>query len=467
MKNNSESLMLLTGRIIRDVFLVLAPDFFFLRKSWQHRRLLFVRWPLLLTCCVWWGASLLALNAQTVVQVSGTISTDTTWTSDKAYHVVDDVTVQNGATLTIEAGTVVKFAKRRAGSQYEEVKLQVEGGLWAKGTAGSKITLTSIDDPQGGSAGGDGTPDSTDWGWIEFRNNSEDANCLLEYCVIRYGGNDYYYSSGQKRNETWAVRCLEASPTIRNCHIADSRNGVYCSNGQPTISRNLFADIYQTAIEISFLSVAGMEPRILANTFEGCPTAIKYTGSTSQGYGRIAGNFFLNGQTAISVSKVGSSLEVLHNQFVGITTYGIQNTDATGTVLAQGNWWGSSTGPGGVAGGTGAPVSSYVNYANWWTSPNQTPDGVWNVIAIRKGGTMLVDIYYDLIGTAPSYSVTIEASKTGGNPYTFTVPTAALSGARGSGVTPGENKHAIWDSSIGNTGPYTDLMRIKVTADLE
>ncbi len=207
----------------------------------------------------------------------------------------------------------------------------------------------------------------------------------------------------------------------------------------------------------------GSREIIYANRFENCPTGIRYQGGPSAGsYGYIYGNTFTNGAIAIMVSKVGTSVDVHHNLFNGMTSYGVQNTDTT-SVNAQNNWWGSTNGPTGVR---GSPASTNVVYANYWTTPTQNTQGVWNVFAQRKAGTMLVDIYYDLIGDAGhTYHVTIEASTSGGAPYTISPASQTLSGAVGNGVSPGENLHAVWDASTG--GPYTDTSRVKVTADLE
>ena len=45
-----------------------------------------------------------------VVAVSGTITSDVTWTKDNVYRMDGRVLVSGGATLTIEAGTVIKAA---------------------------------------------------------------------------------------------------------------------------------------------------------------------------------------------------------------------------------------------------------------------------------------------------------------------------------------------------------------------
>jgi hypothetical protein len=85
---------------------------------------------------------------------------------------------------------------------------------------------------------------------------------------------------------------------------------------------------------------------------------------------------------------------------------------------------------------------------------------------------MLVDIYYDLLGTGgTTYQVSVVATTTGGEPYTLSPTNTSLTsvGAKavGSGVSPGEGKHILWDASVGAGPHYTDKMRVKLIADLE
>ena len=52
-------------------------------------------------------------QAEAATNVSGNISSNTTWTAVNSPYVVSGtVTVSSGVTLTIEAGTVVKFASQ-------------------------------------------------------------------------------------------------------------------------------------------------------------------------------------------------------------------------------------------------------------------------------------------------------------------------------------------------------------------
>jgi hypothetical protein len=91
------------------------------------------RWllPLLALCCFFPSA----LNAQTLVT---TISGSPTWTkSGSPYLVQNDVTVAANATLTIQAGVVVKFKTR-------DYQMNINGKVIANGTATEPIIFTSI-----------------------------------------------------------------------------------------------------------------------------------------------------------------------------------------------------------------------------------------------------------------------------------------------------------------------------------
>ena len=97
-----------------------------------------------------WAASvaLPAFADRTDVSVTANISTDTTWTADSQYNLQGQIKVDNNATLTIEAGTVVYGA---AGANYMVV---LNGSkIIAEGNATDPITFTSEDALNGGAAG--------------------------------------------------------------------------------------------------------------------------------------------------------------------------------------------------------------------------------------------------------------------------------------------------------------------------
>lgn len=127
---------------------------------------------LLLTLVAYLGV---ATGAQAATPVSGAITANTTWTlAQSPYQVTADISVANGATLTIEAGVVVNFDATG--------NLTVTSGtLIARGTAGQPITFTSARDVAGS------TPAPGDWGQIRFLNGTNDSATIIEHALIRYG----------------------------------------------------------------------------------------------------------------------------------------------------------------------------------------------------------------------------------------------------------------------------------------
>lgn len=83
------------------------------------------------------------------------ITTNTTWTADKIYTVKQATYVKNGATLTIEPGTVVLFDKAAVGAG---LFITMGSKIMAQGTATSPIVFTSNQAPGSRTLG--------DWGGI-------------------------------------------------------------------------------------------------------------------------------------------------------------------------------------------------------------------------------------------------------------------------------------------------------------
>jgi len=152
------------------------------------------------------------------------LSEDATWTDQNIPYLIDgDLFVQGQdgpdlvTTLMIESGCTLEF-----GSYYgliigHDSNSNYPGALIANGTEPNPITFTSAS----------GSPSSGDWDGIYFANYSADATCLLNYCIIEYGG---YFS-----NEN--IYCNYSSPTITNCDISrSSGSGIYCNQANPIIT---------------------------------------------------------------------------------------------------------------------------------------------------------------------------------------------------------------------------------------
>lgn len=74
---------------------------------------------------------------------TGAISSDETWTADKVYVLDGRVYVENGATLTIEAGTIIK-GKEGTGTNASALIISKGAKINANGTATQPIIFTSV-----------------------------------------------------------------------------------------------------------------------------------------------------------------------------------------------------------------------------------------------------------------------------------------------------------------------------------
>ena len=121
--------------------------------------------------------------------VSGIISSDTTWAlANSPYIVTDNVLVEDGVTLTIEAGVVVKFNSG--------LYIKNEGIIKAIGTSDNKITFQSNAD----------SPAKSDWVGIKIRSSGGSAidgsqdyssGSQFKYVVIKHADTGLYiYDAG-------------------------------------------------------------------------------------------------------------------------------------------------------------------------------------------------------------------------------------------------------------------------------
>ncbi|MCF8406225.1 MAG: hypothetical protein K9H58_19955 [Bacteroidales bacterium] len=122
-----------------------------------------------------------------IVYVTDDLTEVTTWYHDSIYVIKAwDFYVEN--TLTIQAGTIVKFHP-----DGPDMILGSGGTIIAKGTVASPIIFTSWkDDSAGGDTNGDGgatSPSVKDWGAIDL--NDQNGSQFV-YCEFHYGGNSSY-----------------------------------------------------------------------------------------------------------------------------------------------------------------------------------------------------------------------------------------------------------------------------------
>ena len=129
-------------------------------------------------------------------QVGGVLSSDTTW--ERAcgpYNVSSNLLVQDGVTLTIEAGTTIYVQPGNA--------LQVDGILDAQGASNAMIALTSPAE----------NPVPGDWGYLLLRDTGDHQPFdHLTYALIEYAG-------GATVDNNGALRMDNAWPILNNLTI--------------------------------------------------------------------------------------------------------------------------------------------------------------------------------------------------------------------------------------------------------
>ena len=195
------------------------------------------------------------------MDVSGNISSDTTWSADTV-RVTGDITVDDTVTLTISPGTMVEFQGH--------YKLDVRGVLLAIGAPEDSITFTIHDNTNfSNMSTGEGG-----WNGILFDNSSSGANGTMNdndtsrimYCKLHYGkdiGTDYNNDGGgaimlksfskvviaynnisnNRAEEHGAICCRSSSPRIFHnlisYNVANSlAGGIFCSYSDPDIIQN-------------------------------------------------------------------------------------------------------------------------------------------------------------------------------------------------------------------------------------
>lgn len=257
-------------------------------------------------------ALMMADRSGAATEVSGPITSDTTWTlSNSPYIVVGDVLVNNGIILTIEPGVLMKF---------NSSNLQINGTLIARGTSSDPIVFTSNKT----------TPVTGDWGYIFFGDSSTDATydadgnyiggSILEYCIVEYAG-------GMSVSDNGAVRMNNAHPFINYCTIRNNKaSGIKAWDvtglikiTNSTISKNIASD------SGGGIYVSGGTATIYNNTI------INNTAGRAVSFGGGGGGIaVINSITTISNNVL------INNSALGGTYYYYGGSDGGGGVYVSG-----------------------------------------------------------------------------------------------------------------------------------
>ena len=187
--------------------------------------------------------------------LEGTLSSDATLAKrnvagiNNIAYLINGLTINPNAVLTIEPGVVIKFS-----NSYDAITVQ--GGLIADGTATQNIIFTSIrDDSNGGDTNNDGNgsvPGRGNWNTLVFTGTSNDSLNSLKHCQIRYGGS----GSGANYNNYGALRIYNTKVVVDSCVIEQANHsgiGIYGS-AYPVISNTQINNISLTPISMSMFA---------------------------------------------------------------------------------------------------------------------------------------------------------------------------------------------------------------------
>jgi len=237
----------------------------------------------------------------------GRIVRDEVWRGE--VHVIGDITVDEGVTLTIEPGTVVRVAANQdIGNLYDEafnmkigvkteanydngvhrgepyrdeghhISIRINGSLQAVGTPDNMITITS-DSP---------TPGIYDWNYLEFNRG------ILSYAVVEYyrvmgPNNAAVVSHNILRHIGECGVCANSSALVEfNAISYAGHELIDMHQSSPTIRGNILGPNPDHAGII----IDGGSPQILNNTVMGCGMGLMYI--SRPGNPHLEGNVFKN-----------------------------------------------------------------------------------------------------------------------------------------------------------------------------
>ncbi len=203
-------------------------------------------------------------------------------------------------------------------------------------------------------------------------------------------------------------------------NIADScGGGIYCEvNSSPTITNNIiFGNVVHASvgggggINCNAASPTIADNTITGNTADSCGGGIGCEvnsspvivdniifGNTAYGDGGGIGcmskgspsidSCTISGNNGDGIYCEDSANPVIHyNHIKDNTDYGVQNSDANIIVNAEDNWWGNSSGPGGVGPGTGDEVSDWVDYDPWLSITDTIAPSPTYITQVEKSGS--------------------------------------------------------------------------------
>jgi hypothetical protein len=340
------------------------------------------------------------LAKASIVNVTSSITTNTTWLGKNTYVIQNSITVNSGVTLTVASGTVVKFVA----STYPY--LQVKGTLKVNGVASKKVYFTSSNDNSVGST----TPSSTgnpalgDWGDIEI---DAGASSTINYGIVRYGG-----------NSDADILMFGGNFTLSNSQVASSNySGIDVRGGVVTITTSTISNNRQYGLfESNSSGTLMLTSSTFSNNGNGYGAAyidvsggVNFIPSGNSASGTYAG-FFITGTTATNTIwykdlpyipysftvASGTTLTINHGAVVKV--YQADTLSVQGTLNVQGtstdNVYFTSLNDNSIGGITSGSTTSTPSRGDWGDIEiDAGASSTINYGIVRYGGNSDADIF--------------------------------------------------------------------------
>ncbi len=178
-----------------------------------------------------------------VTYVEDDVTENTTWTAEGGpYRIAADVTVEEGATLTVEPGTAVQPAA--------DITITVEGDLLAEGTEDGPITIATA--PQ--------APDDVRWASIRYAGDG-DSRLSLSHVALENATNGVTVASS-------AGRIALSEVTVRDAAQDGVRIADVDRPPRVTVEDSTFADVGGRGVAVTPDTGAVGESRVSSNSTE-------------------------------------------------------------------------------------------------------------------------------------------------------------------------------------------------------
>ncbi|MBE7499478.1 MAG: carboxypeptidase regulatory-like domain-containing protein [Verrucomicrobiales bacterium] len=156
---------------------------------------------------------------------TGTLPGSAVFAGQMLHEIVGEVSVPDGATLTVEPGALLKFHDKAG------LVVAATARLEARGTLSAPIVFTSFkDDTQGGDSNQDGDatqPAAGDWRWVRIA-----GGAMLVHVHLRYGGG----TASGNWEQTGMLRVVDgAQVTVRQSRLEDATFDGVLATGRVTL----------------------------------------------------------------------------------------------------------------------------------------------------------------------------------------------------------------------------------------